>query len=363
MGILEKIWSNKARQGLLSSIMLFFLFSPHNLRAQSLSILDNSGTIVSQDTLLICGENAFNLESSIQSSGTVTLTWTITKTAASTGSGNISLSNPAANPVTLTPTVSGVDAYKLVLNDGTSSDSLYIVTAPIPDFSSLGIPSSLCENGGFQTVTTTLGSEQSLSFSSGLKGTSGSTVTMNPQGIADGTSITLTLTETYDIPGTTAKTFQCTNTDSLTIYHALTPSLTLPNSTFQKCDPKYALPAGGTYAITGYPNAIIPGDTLDPAELPVGVHNLIYTVVDTNGCSNSTTVPITITGYVFSGSGINLFVREVTPTGSLPIVPSIYNGITTFSICGSTIATFEVDPLSGLSNFTNFNINWGMDRL
>ena len=100
-------------------------------------------------------------------------------------------------------------------------------------------------------------------------------------------------------------------------------------------------------------------DSLDPAALPVGIHNLGYAEVDTNGCSNSITIPITITGFVFSGPGLNLFVRGVTPTGSSPIFPSQYNGVTTFSICGSTIFTFEIDPLGGLSNFTNYNITWG----
>ncbi|HCP40188.1 MAG TPA: hypothetical protein DIT65_00185, partial [Cryomorphaceae bacterium] len=313
-------------------------------------------TDVTDSTITSCGSSGITLTNN---STATTLTWSTQKLSSSPGAGSLSPTTGTGFTQTFTPTISGVDAYTITLSDGTDSSTVILVFGPTPDIAALNIPSSLCENGGFQTVTTTIDSTQSLSFSAGLKGTSGSTVTLNPQGIADGTSITIKLTETYDIPGTTNKTFQCTNTDSLTIYQALTPSLTLSTSTFQKCDPKYALPSGGTYSITGYPNAIVSGDSLDPAALPVGVHNLLYTVVDTNGCSNSTTVPITITGFVFSGSGLNLFVREVTATGSTPIFPGIYNGVTTFSICGSTISTFEVDPLSGLSNFTNYTITWG----
>ena len=228
-------------------------------------------TNVTDSTITRCDSSSITLTTN---STATSFFWYTQKLSSSPGSGSLSPTTGTGSTQTFTPTISGIDAYMVTLSDGTDSSSVILVFGPKPNIAALNIPSSLCENGGFQIVTTTLSNTQSLSFNAGLKGSSGSTVTLNPQGIANGASIAITLTETYNIPGTTTETFQCTSIDSLTIYQAFTPSLTLSTSTFQKCDPKYALPSGGTYSLIGYPNAIVSGDSLDPAALPVGITTL-----------------------------------------------------------------------------------------
>jgi L-amino acid N-acyltransferase YncA/uncharacterized protein (DUF2235 family)/predicted ATP-grasp superfamily ATP-dependent carboligase len=306
------------------------------------------------------------LESTIAASSTVSLTWTVSKTTSSPGSGSLSIVNNSGNStnVELQPTVSGVDSYTVTLSDGTNTVSTTIVIGPTPSFTGLNIPSDLCENGGFQSITNNLSSSQSLSFSAGLMGTSGSSVSLNPAGIADGTKVYVTLTEDYPIPGS-SNTFSCDAIDSLIVRTAPNPSFTLTSSSFKKCSSPVTLPqgspAGGTYSVPGYPNAINSSGQLDPSELPEGTHTLVYTVSNTYGCSNSTSQQFSITGFDLI-SAYDLIVTPIpVPTSGVPYIqPTLSNGTLTYSACsGGTSATFGVNFSQSLSYFQSYSINWG----
>ncbi len=181
----------------------------------SLGITDSNGNAITGGTATFCGSDDIELESTIAASSTVSLTWTVSKTTSSPGSGSLSIVNNSGNStnVELQPTISGVDSYTVTLSDGTNTVSTTIVIGPTPSFTGLNIPTDLCENGGFQSITNNLGSSQSLSFSAGLMGTSGSSVSLNPAGIADGTKVYVTLTEDYPIPGS-SNTFSCVAIDT-----------------------------------------------------------------------------------------------------------------------------------------------------
>ena len=141
-------------------------------------------------------------------------------------------------------------------------------------------------------------------------------------------------------------------------------SLSLNSTTFQRCSAPVTLsggvPSGGSYSISGYPNAINSLGQIDPSELPVGNHSVTYSYTNVYGCTSTANQNIDITGFVLTGSGVNLLVSEVTTAGSTPILSNVFNGITTYSICsGGANTTFSLTPLTGLSGFSSYSVNWG----
>ena len=319
------------------------------------------GTVdVTGTTITSCGNSSITLTTN---STATALTWSTQKLSVSPGTGSLSPTTGTGSSQTFTPTVSGVDAYTITLSDGTNSSTVTLVFGPTPDIAALNIPSSLCENGGAQQLTSTLGTSQTLTASSGTLGSSGSIVTLNPQGLTNNTPITLTLTETYSVPGSTA-TFDCESTTQITSYTASNTTLNLGTSSFLKCSSPVTLsggsPSGGSYAIASYPNAINSNGQIIPSNLPVGTYVVTYTYTNSNGCISSATQNISITGFQFNAPGFNLLVGEVTSSGTNTILPSLFNGTTTYSICsGGANATFIVNPTSALSNFTQFTADWG----
>ena len=154
------------------------------------------------------------------------------------------------------------------------------------------------------------------------------------------------------------------DTIGVTINPVPNVSLSLNNTTFQRCSAPVTLsggvPSGGSYSISGYPNAINSLGQIDPSELPVGNHTVTYSYTNSYGCSSTANQSISITGFILNGPGVNLLVSSVSNSISTPILGSTINGITTYSLCGSlTNATFQLSPLSGLSNFVSYSVDWG----
>ena len=284
-------------------------------------------TDVTNSTITSCGGSSVILTTN---STATSLTWSLQKVSASTGTGSLSLSTGTGLTQVFTPIISGVDAYTITLSDGTNSSSVTLVFGPTPNIAALNIPSSLCENGGAQQLTNALGTSQTLTASLGVIGGSGSIVTLNPQGLINNTSITLTLKETYLIPGSTT-TFDCESNTQITSYTASQASFSLGQSSFQKCDSPYTLPSGspsgGTFTVNGFPNAINAQGQLDPKVLPEGNYQLTYTLVNGNGCSTSTSQTFSITGLNYTGSTADILVfSSGNPFGSSPpLNPSLYN--------------------------------------
>ena len=352
------MWKDK--QVFLISAFLLIAFST----SAQVQIKDDQGNVVSGTTITFCGTSSFDLVSSIPAVALQdTLIWTWTKIS---GSGSLSVNNTSLTQPTFTPTSTGLDYYSITISHnsnstGATTASVNVAIAPNPVFPT--IPSQLCENDGVQLLTNSLGPNQALTASAGTISGSGSNRFFDPQGIANNTNVTLTLTETFTIPNT-SNTFTCSSTQSITIYTASNVTLNLGTTSFQKCSALTALsggsPSGGTYSVVGYPNAVNSSGQIDPSQLPVGSHTVTYTYTNTSGCTSSNTQNITITGFNFSGASVNFAVSEVTTTGPSPILATSFNGITTYSICsGGANATFLLSPLAGLSNFANYSIDWG----
>jgi len=349
----------------LTFVVLAILLSTSKSIAQ-VQIQDDQSNNITNTTITLCGSNDFDLISSIPAVAQQdTLTWSWTKLS---GAGTLSISNSAVTQPTFTPTSTGLDYYAINLAYNTDSTNASIATvnvaiAPNPNITSLSLPASVCENDGIQTLTNSLGANQTLTSSAGAVVTSGSNVTFDPQGLSNGSIVTLTLTETFTVPSTTI-TFTCSSTQTLTVYTASTVTLSLGTTSFQKCSAVTSLsggsPSGGVYTVAGFPNAVNSSGQIDPSQLPVGSHTVTYTYTNSSGCTSSNTQNITITGFNFSGASVNFAVSEVTTTGPSPILATSFNGITTYSICsGGANATFLLSPLAGLSNFTNYSIDWG----
>ena len=154
------------------------------------------------------------------------------------------------------------------------------------------------------------------------------------------------------------------DTIDVTINPVPNVSLSLNNTTFQRCSAPVTLsggvPSGGSYSISGYPNAINSLGQIDPSELPVGNHTVTYSYTNIYGCSSTANQSISISGFILNGPGVNLLVSSVSNSISTPILGSTINGITTYSLCGSLAnATFQLSPLSGLSNFVSYSVDWG----
>jgi len=349
------------------AILVFIaLLLPFARTFAQVQIQDAQSNNITNTTITLCGSNDFDLISSIPAVAQQdTLTWTWTKLS---GAGTLSISNSTVTQPTFIPTSTGLDYYAINLAHNTNSTNASTATvnvaiAPSPNITSLSLPASVCENDGIQTLTTALGTNQTLTASAGVLVTSGSLVTFDPQGLSNGAVVTLTLTETFTVPSTTI-TFTCSSSQTLTINTASNVTLSLGTTSFQKCSAVTSLtggsPSGGVYTVAGFPNAVNSSGQIDPSQLPVGSHTVTYTYTNTSGCTSSNTQNITITGFNFSGASVNFAVSEVTTTGPSPILATSFNGITTYSICsGGANATFLLSPLAGLSNFANYSIDWG----
>ena len=312
---------------------------------------------VSGNTITFCGNGSFSLTSSVTAPP---LQWSVTQITS--GSGTLSISNDTVVSPIFNPSISGIQVFQITLSNGINSVSTTLVFGPKPSFGPLSIPSSVCENGGNQTLTTSITANQSITASAGTITRVSSTVQINPQGVPDGISINLTLTETYAIPGTTS-TFNCSKDTTIVSYTATVPTLNLNSNSFQKCSSPVTLsggsPSGGTYTIDGQPNAVDSLGRIDPSQLNIGNYDVRYTYTDGNGCTASVTQQISITSFVFTQPGLNFTVGEVTALGFQPIQSSTYNGLTTYYVCsGGANATFQLLPLSGLSDFTFYEVDW-----
>src|SRR6056300_408534 len=213
----------KHKQSFLISAFLLLAFST----SAQVQIKDDQGNVVSGTTMTFCGTSSFDLVSSIPAVALQdTLVWAWTKLS---GSGSLSVNNTSLTQPTFTPTSTGLDYYTITLAHNTDSTdastaSVDVAIAPNPIFPAM--PSQLCENDGVQLLTNSLGPNQTLTASAGTISGSGSNRFFNPQGIPNGTNVTLTITETFTIPNT-SNTFTCSSTQPITIYTASNVTLNL----------------------------------------------------------------------------------------------------------------------------------------
>jgi hypothetical protein len=216
-----------------------------------------------------------------------------------------------------------VKAYTSVTGDADNSNDTTTVTLTIYEMpeADAGIDQEICQ--GDEIILAASPSGMSYEWSSGE---TTQDITVEPE-------ITTTFTVTVTSPE------GCSDMAEVTITVNELPEVTFPQAPLTLCENSSpetlaaGTPPGGIYSGTG-----VSGNSFDPDEAGVGIHEVTYTYTDANGCSNSETVEITVevcTGIspdALSGS----IIYPNPASGSLNIVLSGSAGnvemITTFTI-------------------------------
>ncbi len=147
--------------------------------------------------------------------------------------------------------------------------TLSVTSLPLPQIGATASPSnSICQGS-----------------SVALNGTGGVSYQWN-QGIGNGDSFVLGNTGTFTVTGTDAN--NCTATASITVTVNMLPTVSLNlNSVDVQClqDPAFSL--GGGLPLNGsFSGQGVTGGVFNPAAAGLGIHDITYTYIDGNGCSN-----------------------------------------------------------------------------
>lgn len=226
------------------------------------------------------------------SAGVFTISPTNAVINSSTGEINLSLSS--AGTYTITNTISGGGCPTVSASQTITLNSAPTVSVS-PSSPSVCIGSSI-------NLTASGASTYSWAPATGLSSTSGASVTANPS-----------TTTAYVVSGT--DTNGCSNTASVTVTVNPLPSVTFNLSTTNYCSNGAPVtltggtPSGGTYSGPG-----VSGGQFNPATAGVGTHNIVYSYTNSNGCTNTDTVVVTVS--VCSG------IEESRIANSLIIAPN-----------------------------------------
>ncbi len=189
----------------------------------------------------------------------------------------------------------------------TNSETQSVEVRPLPVVSFSGLANGYCIT---DSPVTLVGSPPGGTFSG--PGISGSQ--FNPSGAAAGIhTITYNYTDSYG----------CSNTDNQTTEVEDIPVVSIDPVSTDMClnDAAVSLtgnPSGGTFTGPG-----ISGSTFDPTSAGTGTHTITYTYVTTYGCTNSSTVDITVHNIpVVSLSGLASDYCEEDTTVSLTANPA-----------------------------------------
>lgn len=177
-------------------------------------------------------------------------------------------------------------------------------------------------------------------------GNTGNSYTWNTT--ATSKTIDVTTSDTYWVDVSDVHT--CTTRDSIVV-----TVNNLPTVTHTAIDPtcinkeEFALtggsPANGTYTGTG-----VSGTSFDPATAGLGIHTLTYTFTDAYGCSNSTTVDITVNSAPTVDLGENRTINE-------PITLNPGSGYTSYQWQDNSTNQTLVVQSSGLYSVTVTDAN------
>ncbi|PKR79756.1 hypothetical protein CW751_13605 [Brumimicrobium salinarum] len=132
-------------------------------------------------------------------------------------------------------------------------------------------------------------------------------------GITDGVAFTPSATTTYTA---TVDNNGCTATDDVTITVNALPTVSagVDQNTCVNYDPiaLSGTPSGGTFSGTGVSN-----DMFDPSAAGEGTHVVTYTYTDGDGCSNSSTIEITVDGCAsLEDNELNTLIVSPNPASS-----------------------------------------------
>lgn len=293
------------------------------------------------------GQGTFN-----QAAGTVT--YTVTDANGCVGTGNATITEPAA--ITATQTVNlclggsvtvGTSTYN---TDGTYTDVLTASNTCDSTVTTIVIVNPL------PVVTASVDNDTICSGNSVIFTGGGAVSYIWDNSVTDSVAFTpsLTGTTTYNVIGTDVN--GCTNTASISVMVNALPSVTLSSFTAPVCLQAVPVtltggsPAGGTYTGTG-----VAAGMFDPAVAGVGSFPITYTVTDTNACTNSASSNITVldcTGIDerASSDGVNVYPNPTIGIFNITINDANYNVllITIVDIQGKVVFTSTEKNVSGV---------------
>ena len=339
----------------LTFVVLVILLSTSKSIAQ-VQIQDAQGNNITSDTIFTCDNSSFTLSSSISGTTAVPVNWSVSTIS---GSGSISISSTSVNQPSFTPNTTSQGFYRVSLSQGTgASVHAYVAAALSPTLPTL--PSQLCENHGTFLLISSLSNNQSIKTNIGTLDVTGTAAYFNPQGLSNGSVVTVTLTDTFAVPSTTSKWY-CSSSGNFTITKPSNPTISLGSSFIIKCQTSTALnvsPSNGNFIIkesgaNGYSptsNNILNNGSLNTQLLNIGAgQSLGYYYTDANGCVSDTS--FVSFGVVEPNVGVQAFSAGSYTT--LTAVNSVY------SFCGNYTAQLFRLNLPNASNFPSLDIDWG----
>lgn len=154
--------------------------------------------------------------------------------------------------------------------------------------------------------------------------------------VGDSVSVAPTTTTTYTVTGTDS--VGCTSIDSVTITVNPLPQVSAGSTTTNYClaDASGNLVGVPTSGIWSGPG--VTGNTFNPSTAGAGTHNVIYTYTDSNGCSNSDTLVMTV--------DLCTGIQEVYNT-AFSVFPNPANNNITVSWSNAEVKTLTLRDASG----------------
>jgi hypothetical protein len=205
------------------------------------------------------------------------------------GNGSYVVYSGSGSSCTVTGLTAGTKYYFAIIefngsgilsNYNTSSIAVTNVQANSFAVNGSATPASICP-GGSTILSASCGISYSWSPSTGLSGTTGSSVTATLT-----TSVTYTITAT-DVNG-------CNATTTLPVTVNPLPAVTLGNFTDACITSASVTLTGGSPAGGSYSGAFVSGGTFNPSAAGTGPHQITYSYTDANGCSNTATASINV---------------------------------------------------------------------
>lgn len=340
-------------------LSILTLFVAHSLSGQ-LSIVTTTNTTPGSADTIICNQSSTTFNASY-TSGTQNIYWALVNAP----SGVTLTPNSGNSSVTINWSADTIQqTIKFKVEDTTSTpvaiDMLTLIILPTAKMTLA--QTAFCSNSPPFTIQGIAPVNGVLTISPNPSGLlSGNTVDPSKIAVPGTYTLTYSLTHTSTINGISTT---CISTDSEQITIGGAPiSLNFSTSTFEACGPAFSLlgtasPAGGSFAVLGHPAAIL-SNQLIPSQLSPGTYTLRYTYTDSFNCTTFKDQTITITGILLNGTSPNILVSDAGSVPTVPLSPSLFSGLQTFSICtAASSAIFQIQPI-GLPSFTNYSINWG----
>jgi hypothetical protein len=246
-----------------------------------------------------------------------------------------------------------VIGYHYTDNNGCSNSDTEVVTVNEMDNATFNYAAaSYCSNGTNPSATTASGVTGTFSSTTGLAFANASNGTIDLAGSTAGT---------YTVTFNTSGTCPNSSTQQVTINTAPTASLLITAITRCHTDATFPLvggsPAGGTYYING-----VAETSFTPSINNLGTHDVVYTVVDANGCSGSAsgTITVEICGGIEAANLADVKVFPNPSKGIITVQTKTNATVVVMDALGAIVAESKSTNQSPSVNFDLSHLNNGM---